>query len=171
MSCSIPGTGELQALTDNQIVRLTGRVKAVQRVTEMATTGATRLLAHSRQLQSTIDQLSNKMESIPVPARVGLLVERLESAQAMLDWFTTKSARNGHPMDIADLQTRLSMSRVALVNVQAEVDQATMLARGVREIRETLAGLLSEIETLASTKTQAESLLLESKMLTANLER
>lgn len=170
MICSDLDTGGSQGLAANQFALLVGRLDALQKVTDMAAGGATRLLGHTRQLQGTVEQLCRQMESIPDPAQVSLLVERMESAQAMLDWLTTRSVPSGNPVDVGELQTRLSISRIALVNLQAEIQQASMLARGVQETREALAGLLSEIETLTSTQAKAESLLQESKLLSANMK-
>jgi hypothetical protein len=171
MSCLIPDTGESPALADSQRTLIAGRVDVLQQVTEMAAGGAARLLGHTRQLEGLVDRLSKQIESVPDPARVNLLVEQMQSVQAMMDWFTTRSAPDGNPANIAELQTDLSMSRIALVNLQDEIQQGTMLARGVREARDRLAELLGEIETLASTKARAESLLAELRVLSVSMER
>ena len=171
MNSSIPGAAEPQMLAADEIALLSRRVHAVQKVTEMAAGGAAKLLNHTRQLECTLDRITVQIESLPDRSQISSLAERMESLQAMLDWLTTRSAPTGNAADLVDLQKRLSTSRVRLVNLQADIQQASIIARGLRETRETLAGLVSEIETLASTKATAEPLLLESTSLAAELER
>jgi hypothetical protein len=95
----------------------------------------------------------------------------MESLQAMLDWLTTRSASTGDSADFAEIQQRLSVSRVTLVNIQDEIQQATLVARNLREARERIAELASEIEALEPTRAKAEALLLESRELSAKMER
>lgn len=171
MSSSIPGVVESLAQSTDETAQLTRRVHAVQKVTEMASGGAAKLLDHIRQLEGALDQLTGQVDSLPSPARISLVTERMESLQAMVDWLTTRSASNGNSTDFAEIQTRLSISRITLVNLQDEIQQATAVACGLREVRERIAGLASEAETLEPTRAKAEALLLESRELSAEMER
>jgi hypothetical protein len=171
MSCSKSETGAPQTPSDDHRGLLAERLYALQQVTEMAAGGTARLLGHTRQLEGTVDRLTRQIPSIPDPARVGLLAERMQSIQAMLDWLSAKPVSYGNPVDFAELQTGLSISRVTLVNLQDQIQQAAMLARRVRETSERLSELVGEIEILASTKARAESLLAETRALFASMER
>jgi len=171
MISSIPGTVEPPAISPDEAALLTGRVHVVQRVTEMASGGVSKLLGHTRQLEGALDQLTRQVELLPSPARISLLTERIESLQAMLDWLTTRSASTGNSADFAGIQQRLSMSRVTLVNIQDEIQQAAVVARNLRKAREGIAELASEIEALEPTRAKAEALLLESRELSAEMER
>lgn len=170
MSSSIPDTAESPALADDKTALLARRVHAVQQVTEMASGGAAKLLGHTRQLEGALDRLTRQVESLPSPARISLLTERMESLQAMLDWLTTRSAPNENAADFAEIQQRLSMSRVTLVNVQDEIQQAAPVARGIREALDKVAGLAGEVEALEPTRAKAEALLLESRDLSAEIK-
>jgi hypothetical protein len=170
MGSTVSGTDEPPTLTADEIALLTKRVQAVQKVTDMAAGGAVRLLGHTRQLESTLDQVIQCVEMLPDLSRISLLEKRIESLQAMLDWVVTRSAPDSNPLDFVEVQTHLSMCRVRLVNVQSEIRQAAALARSLPEARETLTALVSEVETLESTKAKAETLLLESRVLISRLE-
>jgi phage shock protein A len=170
MSSSIPGAAESPALSTDETALLTRRVHAVQKVTEMASGGAARLLGRIRQLEGALDQLTSQFESLPGSARISLVTERMESLQAMLDWLTTRSAPNGNAADFVETQTRLSMSRTTLVDVQDEIQQAALVARRLREARDRIADLASEVEALEPTWAKAEALLLESRGVSTSIE-
>jgi hypothetical protein len=159
----VPAAGEAALL-------LSRRLNAVQQVTQMASAGAAKLLGHARQMERTLEQLTREFESLPDAARTNLLDEQMGSMQAMLDWLTTKCAPGGNG-DLSRIQTRLSMSRGELADFQAEIMQAATVARRLREARELLSSLLDSVETLESTRANAEALLLEARGLSAELER
>jgi hypothetical protein len=171
MSSSIPGVVESRALLADETAQLTRRVSVVQKVTEMASGGAAKLLGHIRQLEGALDQLTKQVESLPGPTRISLLTERMESLQTMLDWLTTRSAPTENSLDLTEIQQRLSMSRVTLVNVQDEIQQAALVARGLREGRERIAGLAGQVEALEPTRAKAEALLLESRGLSTEIQQ
>jgi uncharacterized phage infection (PIP) family protein YhgE len=170
MSSLLPDVDKSPAPAVGETALLSKRVHAVQQVTEMASAGAAKLLGHARQMQTTLEQLTREFKSLPDAAQVNLLKEQMGSMQAMLDWLTTRSAPDGNG-DFSGVQTRLSMSRVELAEIQAEILQAAAVARRMRGTRETLSGLFDGIETLESTQGKAEALLLEAKELSAKLER
>jgi hypothetical protein len=170
MGNSVPGTEAPAMLAGDESSLLRWRVHAVAKVAEMAGVGVGRLLEHTRQIETTLDQIIRAIESRPQPARVKVLAERIESLQAMLDWMVTRSDPDGIPAEFVDIQTRLSTCRVGLVNVQSEIVQAAALASSLQEMRAALADLVSEAGTLESTKAKAEALLLESSVLLATLE-
>jgi hypothetical protein len=170
MSSLLPDVDKSPAPAAGETALLSKRVHAVQQVTEMASAGAAKLLGHARQMQTTLEQLTREFKSLPDAAQVNLLKEQMESMQAMLDWLTTRSAPDGNG-DFSGVQKRLSVSRVELAEIQAEILQAATVARRMRGTRETLSGLFDGIETLESTQGKAEALLLEAKELSAKLER
>ena len=170
MSSSLPDANKSPGPAAGEAALLSKRVHAVQQVTEMASAGAAKLLGHARQMETTLEQLSREFESLPDAAQVNLLKEQTGSMQAMLDWLTTRSAPNGNE-DFSGIQTRLSMSRVELAEIQAEIMQAGAVARRIRGTREMLSGLVAGIETLESTQGEAEALLLEARKLSTELER
>jgi len=170
MSSSLPDADRSPAPGAGETALLSKRVQAVQQVTVMASAGAAKLLGHARQMETTLEQLTREFESLPGAARVNLLKEQMGSMQAMLDWLTTRSAPVGNG-DFSGLQTRLSTSRAELADIQAEIMQAAVVARRLRGTREMLSGLFDGVETLEATQVKAEALLLESRELSAELER
>jgi hypothetical protein len=170
MSSSLPDADKSPAPAAGETALLSKRVHAVQQLTEMASAGAAKLLGHARQMETNLEQLTREFESLPDAARINLLEEQVGSMQAMLDWFTTRSAPDGN-RDFSGIQTRLSMSRAELADIQAEIMQAAAVARRMRGTREMLSGVFDGIETLESTQGKAESLLLEARELSAELER
>jgi hypothetical protein len=170
MGNPVPGMGKPAMLADDERSLLRRRVHAVEKVAEMAGLGVGRLLEHTRQMEDALAQMIRTVEPRPEPARINLLAERMESLQAMLDWMVTRSGSDGISAEIVDIQTRLSMCRVGLVNVQSEILQAAAFAGSLQEVRAALADLVSEVGTLESTKAKAETLLLESSVLLASLE-
>jgi hypothetical protein len=171
MSSTIPVMLEPPVLSTDETALLTRRVHAVQKVTEMASGGAAKLLGHIRLLEDALDRLTGQFESVPSPAQINLVTARMESLQAMLDWLTTRSTSSGDAADFSEIQTRLSSSRITLVNVHDEIQQATLVARGLREVRERVARLAGEVETLELTRAKAEAILLESRELSTEIVR
>jgi chromosome segregation ATPase len=170
MMRSIPDSSEREAIPTDEISRLRERVNAVQKVTEMAVGGVSRLLGHTSQLEATLDPLFRRVESLPDSSEIRLLERRIESLQAMLDWVATRSDPDSIPLDFLEVQTRLSACRVRLVNLHSEMRQAASLAGSLQEARQTLTSLANEAETLESTKSKAEALSLESRALLVALE-
>jgi chromosome segregation ATPase len=170
MSGSVEDADQPAATASGEIPLLCSRVQAVQKMTEMAAERATRLLGHTRHLEATLEQLTQRLELLPDLSQVSLLTQRVESLQALLDWVVTRTTPEGNPADCVEVQTRLSMCRVRLVNLESEIRQAAALTRRLPEARDTLAGLLGDVETLESTKAKAEALMLESEALLAKLE-
>jgi len=170
MSSSLTDADRSPAPAAGETALLSKRVHSVQQVTEMASAGATKLLGHARQMETTLEQLTNEFESLPGAARLNFLTEQMGSMQALLDWLTTKSAPDGG-RNFSGFQTRLSMSRAELADIQAEIMQAAAVTRRLRGTHEMLSGLFDGIETLESTQGKAEALLLEARELSAELER
>jgi hypothetical protein len=187
MSSSIPGPGRPPEMPSTDATPLTRRLLAIQSVAEMASGNAAKLMAHAGQLQSSLDRLAEEIESLPEPGRISRLVERMDSVQAMLDWLATRSptppagrspslpegrpGSDGDPGNFSNIQSRLSMSRVALMDLQSEIQQASNLDRDLREIRGGVAKLASDIEALTSANDKAETLLRETRELSRKVEQ
>jgi hypothetical protein len=186
MSSSIPGPGQAPETPSNGATPLTRRLLAIKSVAEMASGNTAKLLGHTGQLQGSLDRLAGEIKLLPEPGRVSRLVERMDSVQAMLDWLATRSSAPsagrspasperpgsvGDSGDFSEIQMRLSTSRVTLVDLQSEIQQATELDRSLKEIRDGIASLASDLEALTSVNDQAEALLRETREVAGEVER
>jgi septal ring factor EnvC (AmiA/AmiB activator) len=155
------------------------RIQAVQSVSETAAKQAAQLVRHARQLQASLDQLEGKIGSVPGTGFVSILAEQANSLQIMLDWLATcdkatpaRSSRfSGGPANLSEFQTRLSVSRVALVDLKSATQQAAALAQRLAETRAKAASLAEDVEALGSVQETAETIAGDARELAAREEQ
>jgi hypothetical protein len=169
MSQPLPNGEGQQTLSPEQVVLLSRRVQAVQTVAALASEQAGKLMGHARQLEGALDGLAEQIGSLPDASRIKRLGERLDSLQAMLDWLATNPSLNRDSLKVGEAQTRLSACRVALVNVQAGIQQAAELARQLRAIRGSAEELTKQLKALEPVQEKAEVLGVEAVGLSAQI--
>jgi hypothetical protein len=173
MSSPIPDPGRSPEIPPDAAVLLARRIQAIESVSEMASGNAAKLLDRTKQLEGSLNRLTEAIGPLPEPGRVDRLVKGMDSLQAMLDWLATRGPvlpGVGPGADLSQIQARLSMSRLALMDLESEIQRASALNAGVGEIRDEVASLASDLEALTSARDGAEALLCDARELVRGVE-
>jgi hypothetical protein len=166
MSASIPRPEQPPESPSNGAHLLIARIHTVQSVSETASRQTAQLLAHASQLSDSLDRLSEQITSLPKPDQTGRLAKQLDSLQRVLDWLATResvaaesrASGNADGPDLPRLQRRLSMSRVAVVNLESAIAEGSEAERSLCAMRDDMAGLAGDLAIVASANEKAAAL-------------